>query len=59
MKGVRFIGGVEFILAGRVDDAEAAEREAAALRREWDRVKKLKDATGDYRLWVHGRKAVA
>lgn len=54
---VRWIGGREFLLAGRLDTREAAEREAAAVRRSWSDVRIRAGRFGlTFSIWVHGAK---
>lgn len=56
-KGVRWIDGREFLLAGRKSDKEGAERERDALRHSWERVRIVKLSDWDYMLYVHGAKS--
>lgn len=55
-RGVRMIGGREYLLCGRVGSKEAATSAARSLRREWMRVRVVKLNDWDYMLYAHGRK---
>ena len=55
-KGVRFIGGREFLLAGRKADKKSADRESNALRTGWTLARIVKRHDFDYMIYVHGRK---
>ena len=54
--GVRWLGGREFLLCGRVSSRAAARFEQEHLRLEWDRVRMIKLSDFDFMLYVHGRK---
>ncbi len=54
-----WIGGREFLLAGRYDAREQAENAAQGLVSEWELVKVRstpKARMGRFSVWVHGRK---
>lgn len=53
-KGIRWIDGREFLLAGRKSRKEDAKQEAAALRASWAQVRIVKLNDWDYMLYVHG-----
>jgi hypothetical protein len=52
-RGVRFIGGREFLLAGRAYNREDAQRGARGLRHSWRLVRIVKRSEWDYMLYVH------
>jgi hypothetical protein len=53
-KGVRWIGGKEYMLAGRCDSKKRAKEQAAALRESWASVRIVKLWDYDFMLYVHG-----
>lgn len=55
-KGTRFIGGKEFLLAGReVSKFDAQVARIDLLRSDWERVRIIKLSDWDYMLYAHGR----
>jgi hypothetical protein len=54
-RGIRFIGGKEFMLAGRYLTKQEASAVADELRKQWVLVKILKTRHifGCYSCWVH------
>ena len=58
-KGITFIGGKEFLLAGRYDSRERAAHVAEDMVQRWELVKVRKTPkakAGDWSVWVHGQK---
>jgi hypothetical protein len=53
-KGVRFIGGREFLLAGRTTNKESADRESSALWSGRTLVRVINRHDFDYMIYVHG-----
>ena len=53
-KGVRWIGGQEYLLAGRCSDRDRAVEQAAALRQNHTKVRIVKLWAYDFMLYVHG-----
>jgi hypothetical protein len=53
-KGVRFIGGREFLLAGRTTNKESADRESSALRSGWSLSGSSSATTSITSIYVHG-----
>lgn len=58
-KGVRFIGGREYLLAGRTTSRERAEQERTALQNTWQSVQIVKLCDWDFMLYVHALKIAA
>ena len=58
-KGVRFIGGREYLLAGRTVSRERAEIYRVALQSTWNSVRIVKLSDWDFVLYVHGLKIAA
>lgn len=56
-RGVRWIQGREFLLAGRCSDKAKAVIERNALRNSWERVRIIKLWQYDFLLYVHGGKS--
>lgn len=54
-KGVRWIGGREFLLCGRESDKVRAQSVAKVLRGEYMIVRIVKIWECDYMLYVHGK----
>ena len=50
------IDGQQYLLCGRYTDREDAARAAEALRGDWEKVRVIKVALLDYRIFVHARK---
>lgn len=52
-KGVRMIGGIEYLLAGRFDSLKAAQAE----KKYWVKARVIKLGFMDYALYQHGGRA--
>jgi hypothetical protein len=54
-RGIRFIDGREYLLAGRFNTRSGAQDAARLFRQKWGitRVLKTPHRFGDYSVWVH------
>lgn len=55
-RGVRFIKGQEYLLAGRVTDRDKAKDQAKALEQRWYQVRVIRRNDFDFMLYVHGER---
>jgi hypothetical protein len=55
-RGVRYIDGREYLLAGRTSDHDSALSQAKAMRAYWQFVRVVKLCAVDFMLYVHGAK---